>query len=55
MIFNVESGGLCGLAGCGARIGVFVRTSQYGMREMQIRIGSWFREAFLSLDMKSSY
>ena len=51
MIFNVESGGLCGLAGCGARIRVLARISQYGMREMQFRMGSWFREALLALDM----
>ena len=50
MIFNVESGGLCGLAGCGARTPVLARLSQYGMRGMQFRIGSWFREALLSLD-----
>ena len=51
MIFNVEYHGLGGLAGCGARIPVLARILQHGMRGMQFRIGSWFREALLSLDL----
>ena len=53
--FNVESHGLCGLTGCGALIPVLAGLSQYGMRGMQFRIGIWFCEALLPLDMTSPH
>ena len=55
MISNVESHGLCGLAGWGARIPGLGRISQHRMRVMQFRMGSRFREALLSSDMESPH